>query len=339
MSITVTREGIEVQIDRDQDRWNRYVERSPHATPFHHRAALDVLAEHAGATCYPLVGYKGQEAVGVFPVFEISKGPLSTVFSPPPDLWIPYLGPALCNFGKLKRRKAERRHRRFVDGCLEFVESTCNPRFTLFRTATRYADVRPFEWNDFEITPRHTYVLDITVDEETMLAGFSSDARQNIRRGEDAPCVVEEGGPADVEAIVEQVAARHDEQDETFLLSPATVVDLYERLPDGVVRPYVCRIDGEFVAGMVTLEDDSTIYRWQGGAKPDVDLPVNDLLDWHIIRDASDRGLRSYDLVGANNRRLCGYKAKFGPDLATYYSVQKGTRSMNVVSEVYRRLR
>ena len=339
MSIQVTNEGIDVSVVDDREQWNRCVERSPHATPFHHWAALDVLADHAGATLYPLVGYKGQEPVGILPLFELKKGPLSAVFSPPPDLWVPYLGPALCNFQKLKRRKVERRHRRFVEGCLDLIESECSPRYTLLRTATRYPDVRPFEWNDYEITPRHTYVVDISVDQETLLSQFSSDARSNIRTVRDADCVVEEGGVADIKRTIEQVQARHDAQGETYLLEPSVVVDLYEQLPDGYVRPYACRVDGEFAAGMVTLEDDSTIYRWQGGAKPDVDLPVNDYIDWTIIGEASERGRTNYDLVGANNPRLCGYKAKFDPDLASYYSVQKGTRSMNVVSEVYKRFR
>lgn len=339
MSTQVTRKGIDVRIERDTDQWNRCVERSPHATPFHHWAALDVLAEHAGASMYPLVGYKGQEPVGILPLFEISKGPLSTVFSPPPDLWVPYLGPALCNFEKLKRRKVERRHRRFVEASLDLVWSECRPRFTLFRTGTRYPDVRPFEWNDFEITPRHTYVVDLSMDRETLRSEFSSDARSNIRSAQGADCVVEEGGPRDIERIIEQVAARHEAQGETYLLEPSVVVDLYESLPDGHVRPYACRIDGEFVAGMVTVEAGDTIYRWQGGAKPDVDLPVNDYVDWTIIREAGERGRTRYDLVGANNPRLCNYKAKFGPELATYYSVQRGSRSMNVVSEVYKRIR
>jgi hypothetical protein len=339
MSTQITRDGIEVRIEDDVEQWNRCVERSPHATPFHHRAALDVLADHAGATLYPLVGYKGQEPVGVLPLFELSKGPLSTVFSPPPDLWVPYLGPALCNFRKLKRRKAERRHRRFVEGCLDLVEAECRPRFSLVRTVTRYPDVRPFEWNDFEISPRHTYVVDLSKDAETLLSEFSSDARSNVRTARDADCVVEEGGPADIERTIEQVQARHDAQGETYLLEPSVVLDLHERLPEGYVRPYACRVDGEFAAGMVVMDAGDTVYRWQGGAKPDVDLPVNDYLDWTIIQEASERGRTRYDLVGANKPRLCSYKAKFNPELATYYEVQRGSRSMNVVSEVYKRIR
>lgn len=339
MSTQITRKGIEVRIERDTDYWNRCVERSPHANPFHHRQALDVLAKHAGARLYPLVGYKGQEPVGIFPLFEITRGPISTVFSPPPDLWVPYLGPALCNFEKLKRRKVERRHRRFVDASLDLIESETNPRYTLLRTGTRYSDIRPFEWNDFEITPRHTYVLDIAKNSDTLLAQFSGDARSNIRAGESAAVTIEPGGLSDIDPIIEQVQERHDQQGETYLVEPTFIRDLFENLPAGCVSPYVCRVDDEFVGGMIVLEDDETIFRWQGGAKPDVDLPINDLLDWQIIQDAKKRGRSRYDMVGANNPRLCGYKAKFSPHLETYHSIQRGTRSMNVVSEVYKRFR
>jgi len=57
------------------------------------------------------------------------------------------------------------------------------------------------------------------------------------------------------------------------------------------------------------------------------------------MTDAIERGREEYDLVGANNQRLCGYKAKFAPDLRTYYSIQDGTRSMNLVSGLYKQFR
>jgi hypothetical protein len=323
----------------DADRWDRLVAQSPAGTPFHRRAAVDVLAEHANADLHALVGYKGQEPVGVFPVFEKSKGPVSTAFSPPPDLKVSYLGPAPCNLAKLKARKRERRHRRFVEGCLDYLEREVGPRYVHVRVDPDYPDPRPFDWNDFEVTPRYTYVVDLDRDEDDLFAAFSSDARQNVRAADDAAVEVSEGGRAVVDRILDQVAARHREQDKTYLVTPEFVGDLYDRLPDGVVRPYAVRVDGEFAGGMVTLESEDTVYRWQGGAKPDADLPVNDALDWRIMSDAVERGKTGYDLVGANNPRLCRYKAKFAPDLRVYHSFQRGTRGMNVASKVYSRIR
>ncbi|GKZ12536.1 GNAT family N-acetyltransferase [Haladaptatus sp. W1] len=338
MSITIEKNGIRVERTNDVDRWNDLVERSPQGALFHRLEALEVQADHTGATFHPLVGYKGQEPVGLFPAFTISKGGVTTAFSPPPNLWLPHLGPVLLNMGKLKRRKAERRHRRFIDGCLDWLDREYAPKYVHVRTGGTYDDVRPFEWNEFEIQPRHTYEVDLTPGEEDVLASFSGDARSNIRTDDDR-YEIHVGGPEAIRKIIGQVKARHDEQDEPYRLSPQFVVDLYRFLPDGAVRPYVCDVDGEFAGGMIALADDERVYRWQGGAKHDLDVPINDLVDWAIMRDAMDEGIPRYDLVGANERRLCGYKAKFNPELVRYHSLERGTRMMNLLTDVYKRFR
>jgi len=334
---------MSIEIDvfgrEDRDRWNQLVERSPHATPFHRYEALEVLADHSKADVHPLVGYKGQEPVGLFPVFGMYKGPVAAAFSPPPDLKISYLGPVLVNFEKLKRRKAERRHSRFVEQCLDLLDSELNPKFTLVRTSPWYDDPRPFSWNDFDVELAHTYVVDLSPGRDELLSKFSSDARRNATNEPDADVEIREGGAAAVRRIIEQVKERHDEQGESYLLSPETVSALHRELPDDALRPYVCAVDGQFAGGVVVLDDGDAVYRWQGGAKTDSNVSINDRLDWRIMTDAIDRGRSEYDLVGANNQRLCGYKAKFAPDLRTYYSIQDGTRSMNLVSGLYKQFR
>ena len=133
--------SIDITTIDDEEEWNRYVERSNETTPLHRYGALDVQADYADATLYRFAGFKGQEAVGIFPVFEIRKGPVSTAFSPPPDIRIPYLGPAVLNVDKLKRRKRDRRVKRFVEGCLDRIEGEIGPKYTHFRTDSRFEDV------------------------------------------------------------------------------------------------------------------------------------------------------------------------------------------------------
>lgn len=317
------------------DRWNDHVSRSQHGTVYHRLEALKVQAEHSGAQLTPLVGYKGQEPICLFPVFSLSKAGIQGVFSPPPNLWVSYLGPVLLNFEHLKQRRAEKRHRRVVEAALEWIDDAFDPSYTHFRTACGYDDPRPFEWNGFDVTPRYTYHVDLSPDEEELLDSFSSDARSNIRTNAEYDVDVE--AVAAIERILEQVRLRHEEQGESYTVTPEFVAALYRRLPDGCVRPYVLRVDGEFVGGMVTLADGCTVHRWQGGAKTDHDLPVNDLLDWHIMRDAIERGETTYNLVGANNPRLCDYKAKFAPEVIQYYSFGRRNAGLRFAAKFYKR--
>jgi|GEM_PF-80254 len=332
----VERDGIRVRPADEDDResWDDWVERSPQGAVFHRLDALDVQAEYSGTTLVPLVGYKGQEPVGVFPVFAGSKAGVSAAFSPAPGLWIAGLGPALLHFEKLKRRRAEKRHRRFVGAALAWIDAAVDPKYVHVSAVPGYPDSRPFEWQGFSVKPRHTYVVDLARDPETLLDSFSSDARRNVDTDRDDYEIAVEGADA-VARIVGQVRERYEQQGETFTLPTEAAVDLYRRLPEGVVRPYVCRIDGEFAGGMVALAGGDTIHRWQGGAKHDYDLPVNDLLDWRIIREGSEDGFRRYDMEGANEQRLCDYKAKFAPDVVPYYQMERGHPGVRLGSKLY----
>lgn len=333
MSIEVTRAD-----ESEMEKWNDYVDRSPHASPFHRREGIELLANHADVDLHPLIGKKGQEVVGVFPIFEDRRGPLTTVISPPPNTEVYYLGLALTDPGQLKQRKRERRNRRFVEGCLDWIESELEPDFCHLRTVDRYTDLRPFKERRYEVTPYYTYVVDLTDDPEDVLMRFSSDARSNVRSTDEGDYEIEIGGLEEARGIIDRVRERHVEQGEPYHITSSFIETLYTTFPDGQVRPYVCRTDDGIAGGIVALEYGDTIYRWQGGTKVDVDIPVNDLLDWHIMRDAMDRGIERYDLVGANTPRICRYKSKFGPDLVPYHGAIKRSSRGKVVSTVRRHL-
>ncbi len=325
----------------DADEWNRYVERSDGTNPFFRAEALALQADETDATAHLLAGFKGQEAVGLFPVFEYAKGPVTGAFSPAPHSWTSYLGPALLNVEKLKRRKADRRIKRFLEGCLEWIDAEISPLYSKFVAGTAFDDVRPFRWNEYDVDPCHTYIVDLDGSEEELLKRFSSDARSNVRNADDDAYVVEEGDGDDVERIVEKVRQRYESQDRPFRLRPGFARSLYETLPEGAIRPYACRVDGEFLGGILVVESDRTRYRWQGGVKPDVDVDVaiNDLLDWHVMRDGLREGIAEYDLVGAGVPSINRYKAKFNPRLETHYEITRGAFGIDLLVDRYRKHR
>ncbi|QCC56790.1 GNAT family N-acetyltransferase (plasmid) [Natronorubrum bangense] len=335
--------GVEVTVldpQADADEWNRYVERSDGTNPFHRAEALRLQAEDTDSTLHLLAGFKGQEAVGLFPVFEYTKGPITGAFSPAPFSWSCYLGPSLLNVDKLKQRKADRRTKQFLEGSLEWIEAEISPQYTKF-VAAEFDDMRPFTWAGYNVEPGYTYVVDLEGDEEALLKRFSSDARNNVRNADEDAYVIEEGTNDDVERIVEQVAKRYENQGQAFQLSPTFARSVHEALPDGAIRPYVCRVDGEFVGGILVAESETTRYRWQGGVKPDteIDLPINDLLDWHVMRDGLHSGIETYDLVGAGVPSINRYKAKFNPRLETHYEITSGSFGLDLLVDRYRKLR
>ncbi len=328
---------VSVATGDELDRWNSYVAQSPQGTVCHEIEPLRVLAEHANGTLHPLIGYKGQEPVGLFPVFEIRKRFVTTAFSPPPHLRVPYLGPAYLNVEKLKRRKRDRRKERFLEGCFEWIRGAIAPKYTHVRTGPAVADSRPFKWNDYETTPKYTYVVDLSPGREEVLQQFSSDARNNVTNAPPERYDVEVGGETAIRQIVEQVRRRYESQGIGFDVPAEFVVDLYEAANRGDVRPFTITVDDEFVGGILALEYGETTSRWIGGVRTDadVDLPTNDLLDWAIMERAIDDGLAAYDLVGADTRRINRYKSKFNPSLRTYYGFERGSWAMRTAASLY----
>lgn len=85
---------------------------------------------------------------------------------------------------------------------------------------------------------------------------------------------------------------RQDEQEVSYNVTPRAARDLYESLPTGTVRVYVCEVDGEFVGGKITLEVEDTCYSWQTVADLDSDLAATDLIDWTVMQEPGGVGAR-----------------------------------------------
>lgn len=320
------------------EEWNDLLERAPRRSPFHRAEALLVIADHSRQALHPLVGYKGQEPVGLFPLFTLRRGPFTAGFSPPPDLKVSYLGPVLADFSSLSANKAERRRRRFVEAALSWLEDEHAPQYVHLRTSTGYSDPRPFDWAGFDATPRFTYEVDLSRRPETLFDEFTRDVRTNVRDGEER-CEIRVGGHEAARWITRQVRSRYEDQGLGFHVTDSFVVDLYESLPEGMLRPTVCEVDGCFAGGSIVLEDGPRVYGWLGSVAPATDVDVNDVLHWRVIEDAADRGLERYDLVGANDARLSRFKAKFAPTLERYYELTQTGPGTALAERLYRRIR
>lgn len=334
--------GIKVRkvTKEETEQWNRVVDQSNQSSPFHYYEALELLEKYSGTELHPLMGFNGQQPVGVLPIFEQTIGPLTLALSPPDGLEIFYLGVALVTPPELKQRKVERRNRRFVEGAVEWLDRALAPDLTHIRTVDGYTDVRPLKNEGFDVTPYYTYVVDLDRDEEDVLMGFSSDARANVRDAEDTDVDYEIIlGDADAcKRIIKRVGDRLDDLDVQYDLPPAFAYDLYKRLPDGTVRPYECYVEDEAVGGILVLEIGDTAYGWQGGTKYCGQIAINDVLDWHIMQDAMDRGMKRYDLYGANLGRTSDYKSKFGPEAVPNYSAMRRSTRAKLLSEMRNQL-
>ncbi|WP_411969028.1 lipid II:glycine glycyltransferase FemX [Haloferax sp. YSSS75] len=321
-----------------RDEWDRYVNRSGDASLFHQYRALELQASHSNSTLHPLVGFDNEQPIGLYPVFEVHRGPVKAAFSPPPNIGVPYLGPVMVDTDPIKRRKLERRRHQFIEGCSDWIRREISPTYSHLRVGDYYTDMRMFQWDGYLVTPKYTYHVDLTPDHDDLLLSFSRNARRNIRGGDDEAANISIGGRAELEAILSAVEDRYEEQELGFDVPPEFVCDLYDELPDGQIRPYVYTVDDEFVSGIIVVQFGETVSRWMGGVRTDRSdwVDANDLIDWRIMTDAKREGCVRYDLVGANNRRLNRYKGKYNPKLVTFYQIEHGSLPARAAAHLYR---
>lgn len=333
MSIHVTE-----LVGDDVEQWDEYASRSPYSTPFHQRRMIDLVARYTDSTPHLLVGRKGQEVIGLLPLFKQTRGPLSSVRSPPGHTHIAYVGPLRSNFENRKQRKREKENRRFLEGCLDWIDETIDPDLVDIRCCDRYADVRPFLWNGFDVTPSYTYVVDLSVDAEALFESFSRDARSNVRTCDEAGCRVQNGGRDLVRQLNDRIHSHYRQRGIDRPITTDFLAELYESLGEDVIRPYGCYVDGELVGGTITVWGSDTVFRWIGGVAPLTDMPVNEFVDWRIMQDAIEAGVDRYDLHGAMEQGVWEYKSKFSPTPRPLFKIRQQTARRRVIAGAYRHL-
>lgn len=311
---------------------------------FHTVDALEVLDTHWSGDLRLFGGFKGQEPIGLLPIFVRQNRVGRIVSSPPVGFGIGRLGPVVMSTSP-KQRKREAVNKEFVRKVIETIDAT--DQFTLFRVVgnTTYNDPRPFKWNGFDTTPDFTYQVDVeskTADQ--LLKSFSRDLRNDIRNHDEVGISIRRQTDGDVKKIYDAVVNRYQKQGKNQPLSWEFVEDLLDAVDDHV-RVYVAEsASGEFLSGMIVLYADDTAYNWKGGTKPaniDTSVSVNNLLHWKIIVDLIDDpsldSITKYDFYTANNERLSRYKSSFNGSLVPYYTIESNGVPMALAKKAYRK--
>jgi len=329
---------VELIEDGQKEEWNRYVEDSPMSTIFHTYSFLKVVEKHTNTRLHTIIGYKGQHPIGLFPFFEMKKGPFSMVFSPPPEVGVPYIGPLLLNYQNLKQRKRESRHKNFIEKTLEYIRQNLDPSYYLITTCPEYDDIRHFKWHNFSASPKYTYQLDLAPTLDDIIKNFRKSKRKNIEQNLDENYMIDIGGKEAIKYIYNNKKGRYNAQGKKFRLGLDYFLDLNSELSPEQFVTYIASLDDEYVSGFIVLMDEKIAYCWQGAGKADVDLPINDLIYWKIIKDCKEKGIRKCDFVGANTPRICKYKSEFNPSLVSYHEVKKSNKRMDLVEKIYKKV-
>jgi lipid II:glycine glycyltransferase (peptidoglycan interpeptide bridge formation enzyme) len=197
------------------------------------------------------------------------------------------------------------------------------------------------------IQPRRTLLIDLSADEEAILAAMKSKTRYNIRLSMRKGVTVRQGHAADVETFNGLLAVTGD-RSRFGVHSPAyysAAFDLFGR--DNQVSLFLAEYQGEPLAGlMVFALGDSAWYFYGASSDAHRDLMAPYAVQWAAMCWAKARGCATYDLWGVPDEDEEMLEAQFAQrqdGLWGVYRFKRGfggrlVRSIGAWDRVYRPL-
>ena len=326
--------NIDIKIS-DEREWKKLEGNPQHGTIFHTWEWLKIVEKHANMRLYPIIGMRGSNIIGIYPLFLHRNFILRAVFSPPPWVAVPYLGPVILEYEKLKQDKRESVFIAFQRKVDEFIREEMKAHYSFIKTAPGILDARPLKWNGYIVEPIYNYVIDLRKGADSVFNQFKRNLRNDISRAEKRGILVEEGSKEELEWIYDVVERRYKEQDRAVSISKGYLLDLYNSFYPQNMKIFVAKHNGELVGGLVNIYYGDKILNWIGNVKTNIrGVSPNDLLHWEVIKWATKHGLKYYELVGANTERLCHYKSKYNPSLSICFSAKKYLSVMAELGEI-----
>ncbi len=305
----------------DSNSWDQFVDRSPHGLLFHKWGFLKTIELHSGYELLPYGIYKGESLICVIPLFYKKIKGVKTLFSPPPQTGVPYLGFAMCReYNTLKQNKKEN-FLNIVSDEIHQEISKMSPHYTQISLVPNFLDIRAFTWNQYSVNAGYTYMLDLSESLDTIWSNFQHELRRQIRQGENLDLQL--ANSSDISPLYHFLKERYKEQNLNLpIISQSYLQDLIRLYPEHIVIHYLYDKNREIIGVNMTHEYKLCIG-WIGAIKLSNTIHSNEYLTWKLIQRAKEKGFKIFELQGANRKNLCQFKTKFNPSLELTFEINQ----------------
>jgi lipid II:glycine glycyltransferase (peptidoglycan interpeptide bridge formation enzyme) len=324
--------GMTIELIKDGQLWDEFVDESPYGTLFHKWNFLKIVERHAGYRLFPYGAYKGEKLLGIFPLFYKNAHGVKMLFSPPPRTGIYYLGFVLSkDYDNLKQSKKESDLGHFSDE-MEKTIADLSPDYIHISTVPNFLDTRFFKWNNYSVEPNYTYVTDLSKSAEEIMGGFHRYLRRDIKSAENSGMRI--GLGEDVSAFCAMQSKRYEEQGMIDpLISEEYFSDLVKAYPDNIRVYYLYEQNGGIISALATQEYKDRFQGWMGLTK--TVEHANELIIWNLMQIAKAKNYKKFEIIGANVKNQCPFKSKFNPSLERNYIINKKNLKGNIAEWVY----
>jgi len=311
-----------VELIEEKKTWDQFVDDNPYGVLSHKWDFLKIAEKHSGHKLYTYGVYKGDELLGIYPLFYKRTKGFKTIFSPPFRRGIPYLGFLVSKeYDKLKQSKKESFLSLFL-GEIETEVRKYSPDYMLVYTVPNFMDMRFFKWNNYFVAPDYTYALDLKPPLEMIWNNFHKDVKRCVKLADSSGLELRVSD--DISLLHERQERRYREKAVSFSMDAHYLKELFETYSDNIKVYYVHNDNGEVVSGMLSQEYNGRFLVWMGIAR--AVEHANEFLIWRLIEQSRSNGLKKFEIAGANVRNQCQFKSRFSPSLEIWYRIYKRSR-------------
>lgn len=171
---------------------------------------------------------------------------------------------------------------------------------TLYSPPSTFGFAKSFE----EMQPEHTWVLDITKDEETLLAEMSPRCRYNVKHAQKLGVIVKSGlDQAKIDFFYDLYSTTGKRHGITYRAKTyfESLIEILGK--DGYACLYTGEIESEgksvpLTAGILIYSGDKAIYMFGASSDEMRQVKAPNLLVWQMIHDAKEKGCEEFDFFG-----------------------------------------
>jgi len=257
---------------------------------------------------------KGEETVALFHLFVYKHLHKSFVISSPMSQHIGLV--LLKRPGGTHSDQSE--VKRIIRALADFLNKNHKDALIDFCLPANITDVQPLLWSGLRVSPKYTYRLDLSLDEDELLRGMSAERRKNIRQAAKAGYeVLKNQDPENVVTLVNQTLENAG--------SPVHGDELSRLVNAGGDSVFFNSVmqSGRALASAVAGTDGQTAYYLAGGHDSDAgDSLAGSYALWNLILEAKKRGCKTFDFMGSSVPSIERYFRGFGAMLTPYFRIQ-----------------
>jgi len=296
----------------DSKTWDNFIKNAVYSTIFHTSGWLGTFSDKIDYVT--LKNQNGEILAGVaLPVLR----KLGFRISVPPPL-TPYMGILynrliLEKMSHVKRLSAIKEWTIYI---LEYIKKNYHFWYTVF--PIEHTDFHPFIWNKMDVFVSHTYILDLSIDEESLWKNIHSKRRNDINRSIRDDIRIVHGKESVIKDIITLVRKTFERQQ--IVYNAENIAKLPHATENFEV--FIAYRSGKPLAGVVIVWDKKRAYYIAGGYDHEnKHSGAQAHAMWEAIKYSKHLGLKEFDFEGSIVPNIERFFRGFGGNLIVVHNV------------------